>query len=71
MYALLNGRLKLVVMVALLPWLPDKTLQGIWDVSDMSLTSKYYVIHNMLLSRFWRSARSGMFGRLWRFQSNS
>ena len=27
MYAPLNGRLKLVVIVALLPWLPDKTLQ--------------------------------------------
>ena len=29
---------------------------------NMSLTSQYYVIHDMLLSRFWRSAGSGMFG---------
>ena len=60
-YALLNERLKL-------SWL----LCCHGNKSKYHKYNKlYYVIHDMLLSRFWRSAGSGMFGKLQRFKSNS
>ena len=46
MYALLNERLKLVVMVALLPWVPVKTVQ-VFNKQSISLLSIMFNIHDM------------------------